>query len=130
MSIYVKSTNGAITLSPNPVAGNFQEYDSANHPIVNGYQLYRIGRLISFIVTDYKKGSGRISNWRQIGILSSDYRPITDIQCPMCTSGGETDHSSNPGTRVLITSEGIVQILCNYDTGSYCSWNCMYVSQY
>lgn len=131
MSIYVKQTSGTCSLLPDqPVSGKFKEADATAHPIQNGYQLYKLGRLVIFSVTDYKKLPGRINSPRRVGTLPEDFRPISYVRFPISTTGGETDHTTNPGNGVMINTDGSVLLVCNHDTGNYCSWNGCFISKY
>lgn len=131
MSIYVKQSSGACSLLPDqPVSGKFKEADATAHPIETGYQLYKLGRLVIFSVTDYKKISGRINTPRLVGTLPENFRPVAFMRFPISTTGGETDHTTNPGNSVIIKTDGSVLLTCNYDTGNYCSWNGCFISKY
>ena len=130
MSVYVKQSSGVSPVSYQPVAGVFSQADATNHPIQNGYQLYKLGRLVVFNVADYNKVSGRITSPRLVGTLPAGFRPISYTRLPISTSGGETDHTTNPGNGILISTDGSVKIICNYDTGNYCSWNGCFISEY
>ena len=130
MSVYVKQSSGISPVSCQLVSGIFSQADSTNHPMVHGYQLYKLGRLVVFSVCDYKKSSGRIDPARLIGNLPEGFRPISSIRLPITTTGGETDHSKNPGNAIIIDVDGSVKLTCNYDTGNYCSWNGCFISKY
>ena len=130
MSVYVKQSSGISPVSCQLVSGIFSQADSTNHHMVHGYQLYKLGRLVVFNVCDYKKSSGRIDPARLIGKLPEDFRPIAYVRFPICTTGGETDHTTNPGNSVMINTDGSVLLTCNYDTGNYCSWSSCFISNY
>lgn len=104
----------------------FSQTNPTANPIINGYQLRRLGDVVSFSVSDYKKGSGRIDN-RKIGSIPTDIAPKNTIIIPFASTGAVTDTSSNPGSRVIIGSDGNVSIYSNYDSGNYASWSCAWV---
>ena len=131
MSIYVKQSSGIGSLLPDqPISGKFKEADATAHPIKTGYQLYKLGRLVIFSVTDYKKLPGRINPSRLVGTLPENFRPMAFIRFPISTTGGETDHTTNPGNSVVIKTDGSVLLTCNYDTGNYCSWSSCFISNH
>ena len=104
----------------------FSQTNPTANPIINGYQLRRFGDVVSFSVSDYKKGSGRIDN-RKIGSIPTDIAPKNTIIIPFASTGAVTDTSSNPGSRIIIGSDGNVYIYSNYDSGNYASWSCTWI---
>lgn len=104
----------------------FSQTNPTANPIINGYQLRRFGNVVSFSVSDYKKGSGRIDN-RKIGSIPTDIAPQNTIIIPFASTGAVTDTQSNPGSRVIIGSDGNVSLYSNYDSGNYASWSCTWV---
>lgn len=130
MSVYVKQSSGISPISYQPVSGVFSQADATKHPMIHGYQLYKLGRLVVFSVCDYKKSSGRINTARLIGNLPEGFRPVSNTRLPISTTGGETDHTTNPGNAIIIDVDGAVKLTCNYDTGNFCSWNGCFISEY
>ena len=104
----------------------FEQANSSTYPILNGYQLSRVGRLVTFSVTDYKKVAGRIDG-RKVGSVPTDIAPQNTIAIPFASTGAVTDTQSNPGSRVIIGSDGNVSLYSNYDSGNYASWSCTWV---
>ena len=104
----------------------FEQANPSTHPILNGYQLSRVGRLITFSVTDYKKVAGRIEG-QKVGQIPSEIAPPIALAVPFSTTGAVTKTESNPGSRLIIGTDGAVSIYCNYDSGNYASWSCTWV---
>lgn len=104
----------------------FEQANPSTHPILNGYQLSRVGRLITFSVTDYKKVAGRIEG-QKVGQIPSEIAPPIALAVPFSTTGAVTKTESNPGSRLIIGTDGAVSIDCNYDSGNYASWSCTWV---
>ena len=104
----------------------FEQANPSTHPILNGYQLSRVGRLITFSVTDYKKVAGRIEG-QKVGQIPSEIAPPIALAVPFSTTGAVTNTESNPGSRLIIGTDGVVSIYCNYDSGNYASWSCAWV---
>lgn len=104
----------------------FEQANPSTYPILNGYQLSRVGRLVTFSVTDYKKVTGRIEG-RKVGQIPSEIAPPIALAVPLSTTGAVTNTQSNPGSRLIIGTDGVVSIYCNYDTGNYASWSCTWV---
>lgn len=104
----------------------FEQANPSTHPILNGYQLSRVGRLITFSVTDYKKVAGRIEG-QKVGQIPSEIAPPIALAVPFSTTGAVIKTESNPGSRLIIGTDGAVSIYCNYDSGNYASWSCTWV---
>lgn len=100
----------------------FAQKNPSTYPI-NSYQLCKVGKLVCFSVTDYKKATGRIDS-RVIGQIPVEIAPPITLVIPFATTGAVTDTTRNPGSRLIINTDGSVVISCNYDTGNYASWSC------
>ena len=98
---------------------------SSSYPI-ESYQLYKIGSLVIFNVSSYKKGSGRFTN-RTVCNIPEGFKPKNQIAIPFSTTGAVTDTSSNPGSAVYIRNDGAVIMNSNYDTGNYASWSTCWI---
>ena len=100
----------------------FAQTNPSTYPI-NSYQLCKVGKLVCFSVTDYKKAAGRIDS-RVIGQIPVEIAPPITLAIPFATTGAVTDMTRNPGNKLIIKTDGSVVIVCNYDTGNYASWSC------
>ena len=100
----------------------FAQTNPSTYPI-NSYQLCKVGKLVCFSVTNYKKATGRIDS-RVIGQIPVEIAPPITLEIPFATTGAVTDTTRNPGSKLIINTDGSVVIFCNYDTGNYASWSC------
>lgn len=122
----VLGTNADLTNKITELIGKrdytFAQTNPSTYPI-NSYQLCKVGKLVCFSVTSYKKAAGRIDS-RVIGQIPVEIAPPITLVIPFATTGAVTDMTRNPGNRLIINTDGSVVISCNYDTGNYASWLC------
>ena len=98
-----------------------------NNPITE-YQLYKMGKMVVFNVTNYKKGQGAV-NGRVIGTIQEGFLPPHTIAISFGTSGAyQFDSSGNPGSRIFVNDAGVVTLYCNKNTGSYISFTACWVT--
>ena len=98
-----------------------------NNPITE-YQLYKMGKMVVFNVTNYKKGQGAV-NGRVIGTIQEGFLPPHTIAISFGTSGiDQFDSSGNPGSRIFVNDAGVVTLYCNKNTGNYISFTSCWVT--
>lgn len=98
-----------------------------NNPITE-YQLYKMGKMVVFNVTNYKKGQGAV-NGRVIGTIQEGFLPPHTIAISFGTSGiDQFDSSGNPGSRIFVNDAGVVTLYCNKNTGNYISFTACWVT--
>lgn len=98
-----------------------------NNPITE-YQLYKMGKMVVFNVTNYKKGQGAV-NGRVIGTIQEGFLPPHTIAISFGTSGiDQFDSSGNPGSRIFVNDAGVVTLCCNKNTGNYISFTACWVT--
>lgn len=98
-----------------------------NNPITE-YQLYKMGKMVVFNVTNYKKGQGAV-NGRVIGTIQEGFLPPHTIAISFGTSGAyQFDSSGNPGSRIFVNDAGVVTLYCNKNTGNYISFTACWVT--
>lgn len=98
-----------------------------NNPITE-YQLYKMGKMVVFNVTNYKKGQGAV-NGRVIGTIQEGFLPPHTIAISFGTSGiDQFDSSGNPGSRIFVNDAGVVMLYCNKNTGNYISFTACWVT--
>ena len=98
-----------------------------NNPITE-YQLYKLGKMVVFNVTNYKKGQGAV-NGRVIGTIQEGFLPPHTIAISFGTSGiDQFDSSGNPGSRIFVNDAGVVTLYCNKNTGNYISFTACWVT--
>lgn len=98
-----------------------------NNPITE-YQLYKMGKMVVFNVTNYKKGQGAV-NGRAIGTIQEGFLPPHTIAISFGTSGAyQFDSSGNPGSRIFVNDAGVVTLYCNKNTGNYISFTACWVT--
>ena len=98
-----------------------------NNPITE-YQLYKMGKMVVFNVTNYKKGQGAV-NGRVIGTIQEGFLPPHTIAISFGTSGADQfDSSGNPGSRIFVNDAGVVTLYCNKNTGNYISFTACWVT--
>ena len=98
-----------------------------NNPITE-YQLYKMGKMVVFNVTNYRKGQGAV-NGRVIGTIQEGFLPPHTIAIPFGTSGADQfDSSGNPGSRIFVNDAGVVTLYCNKNTGNYISFTACWVT--
>ena len=98
-----------------------------NNPITE-YQLYKMGKMVVFNVTNYKKGQGAV-NGRVIGTIQEGFLPPHTIAISFGTSGADQfDSSGNPGSRMFVNDAGVVTLYCNKNTGNYISFTACWVT--
>ena len=98
-----------------------------NNPITE-YQLYKMGKMVVFNVTNYRKGQGAV-NGRVIGTIQEGFLPPHTIAISFGTSGADQfDSSGNPGSRIFVNDAGVVTLYCNKNTGNYISFTACWVT--
>ena len=98
-----------------------------NNPITE-YQLYKMGKMVVFNVTNYMKGQGAV-NGRVIGTIQEGFLPPHTIAISFGTSGAyQFDSSGNPGSRIFVNDAGVVTLYCNKNTGNYISFTACWVT--
>ena len=98
-----------------------------NNPITE-YQLYKMGKMVVFNVTNYKKGQGTV-NGRVICTIQEGFLPPHTIAISFGTSGiDQFDSSGNPGSRIFVNDAGVVKLYCNKNTGNYISFTACWVT--
>lgn len=98
-----------------------------NNPITE-YQLYKMGKMVVFNVTNYRKGQGAV-NGRVIGTIQEGFLPPHTIAISFGTSGADQfDSSGNPGRRIFVNDAGVVTLYCNKNTGNYISFTACWVT--
>ena len=98
-----------------------------NNPITE-YQLYKMGKMVVFNVTNYKKGQGTV-NGRVICTIQEGFLPPHTIAISFGTSGADQfDSSGNPGSRIFVNDAGVVKLYCNKNTGNYISFTACWVT--
>ena len=98
-----------------------------NNPITE-YQLYKMGKMVVFNVTNYKKGQGTV-NGRVICTIQEGFLPPHTIAISFGTSGiDQFDSSGNPGSRIFVNDAGVVKLYCNQNTGNYISFTACWVT--
>ena len=116
----INTLNSKTTVIQGAITGTNSSYP------IESYQLCKIGSLVVFNVTSYKKGTGRFTN-RTVCNIPGGFRPKNKISIPFSTTGAVTDTSSNPGSTVYILNNGAVIMNSNYDTGNYASWSACWI---
>ena len=81
----------------------FAQTNPSTYPI-NSYQLCKVGKLVCFSVTNYKKATGRIDS-RVIGQIPVEIAPPITLMIPFATTGAVTDTTRNPGNRLIINTD-------------------------